>query len=276
MSSARSRASGPSLPVRSYLIAFNALSAAGWAYVIYLTLAVFRGQHAPISAYDFFKPLASYVPTSIIEFLIPQPTTTNRFSTTLAYLIRPYFPATYDSTFFALAPVQSLAALEILHVLFGLVRSPLPTTVIQVSSRLILVWGIVERFPHTHSSPIYTTMILAWALTEVPRYAYYALSLAGCGVPGWLTWIRYSTFYVLYPVGAGSEALVMLSTIPEWSGGKWAVWTLEDWVKAGLVAIWVPGLWVMYSHMMRMRRKVLGSGKGQKLGAKPKDRIKAE
>ncbi|KAG1878359.1 PTPLA-domain-containing protein [Suillus subluteus] len=272
--SARSR--GPSLAVRFYLIAFNALSAAGWAYVIYLALAEFRGQRASSSAYDFFKPLASYVPTSIVVFFTPQPKTTNQFSTTLAYFLHPYVPATYKFTFSVLTPVQSLAALEILHVLLGFVRSPLPTTVIQVSSRLILVWGIVERFPHTHSSPVYTTMILAWALTEVPRYAYYALSLAGCGVPAWLTWIRYSTFYVLYPIGAGSEAVVMLSTISEWSGGKWVVWSAEDCVKAGLVAIWAPGLWVMYSHMMRMRRKVLGVGKGQKLGAKPKDGLKAE
>lgn len=273
MSSTRSR--GPSLAVRFYLIAFNALSAAGWAYVIYLALAVFRGQCASSSVHDF-KPLVSYVPTSIVALWTPQPKATNSFSTTLAYFLHSYIPATYESTFSALAPVQSLAALEILHVLFGFVRSPLPTTVVQVSSRLILVWGIVECFPNTHSSPVYTTMILAWALTEVPRYAYYALSLAGCGVPSWLTWMRYSTFYVLYPIGAGSEALVMLSTISEWSNGKWAVWSTEDWVKAGLVAIWVPGLWVMYSHMMRMRRKVLGVGKGQKLGAKPKDRLKAE
>lgn len=270
------RSRGPSLAVRSYLIAFNALSTVGWASVIYLAVAVFRGQRASSSAYDFFKSLASYVPTSIEALITPQPKTTNHFSITLINFLHPYFPATYKSTFSALAPVQSLAALEILHVLLGFVRSPLPTTVVQVSSRLILVWGIIERFPHTHSSPVYTTMILAWALTEVPRYAYYALSLAGCGVPAWLTWIRYSTFYVLYPIGAGSEALVMLSTIPEWSGGKWVMWSTEDWVKAGLVAVWVPGLWMMYSHMMHMRRRVLGVGKGQKLGAKPKDRFKAE
>lgn len=262
--------------MRFYLIAFNALSAAGWAYVIYLALGVFIGQTVSSSAYDLFKPLASYVPISVVALFTPQPKTTNQFSTTLAYFLRPYFPATYDTTFSALAPVQSLAALEILHVLLGFVRSPLPTTVIQVSSRLILVWGIVERFPYTHSSPLYTTMVLAWALTEVPRYAYYALSLVGCGVPAWLTWIRYSTFYVLYPIGAGSEALVMLSTIPEWSGGKWETWGLENRVKAGMVAIWVPGLWMMYSHMMRMRRKVLGVGKGKKLGAKPKDKLEAQ
>ncbi|KAG0701337.1 PTPLA-domain-containing protein [Suillus ampliporus] len=223
--------------------------AAGWAYV----------KPFQVQAYDLFKPLASYVPISVVALFTPQPKTTNQFSATLAYFL-----------------TSSLAALEILHVLLGFVRSPLPTTVIQVSSRLILVWGIVERFPYTHSSPLYTTMVLAWALTEVPRYAYYALSLVGYGVPAWLTWIRYSTFYVLYPIGAGSEALVMLSTIPEWSGGKWETWGLENRVKAGMVAIWVPGLWMMYSHMMRMRRKVLGVGKGKKLGAEHKDRLQAQ
>ena len=43
--------------------------------------------------------------------------------------------------------VQSFAALEVLHVLLGLVRSPLVTTLIQVGSRLYLVWGITYLFP---------------------------------------------------------------------------------------------------------------------------------
>ncbi|OJA09882.1 hypothetical protein AZE42_10391 [Rhizopogon vesiculosus] len=261
-----------------YLIVFNALSAAGWTYIIYLAFSVIIGQRASSSAHNFSKSLLSYIPTSIVTLfsLQPQAKATNHFSNTLASFLCPYIPATYNSTFSALAPLQSFAALEIIHVFLGLVRSPLPTTVIQVSSRLILVSGIVERFPHTHSSPLYTTMILAWALTEVPRYAYYTLSLAGCSVPIWLTWIRYSTFYILYPIGAGSEALVMLSTIPEWSGGRWAAWGLEDWVKAGLVVIWAPGLWVMYAHMMHMRHRVFGVGKGRKSRAKPMDRAKAK
>lgn len=241
---------------------FNALSAAGWAHIVYLALCVVMGQPASSSAYDCFKPLVSYVPTSIVSLFTAQPIATNHFSDTLAFYLRPYVPATYNSTFTVLAPVQSLAALEVIHVLVGLVRSPLPTTIIQVSSRLILVWGIIERFPHTHSSPVYTTMILAWALTEVPRYAYYALSLAGCGVPTWLTWIRYSTFYVLYPIGAGSEALLMLSTISEWSDGKWGTWGLEDWVKASLVAIWVPGELWMSPHVYWLiphSRRVVGN-----------------
>lgn len=42
--------------------------------------------------------------------------------------------------------IQSFAVLEILHVILGWVRSPLPTTASQVASRLFLVWGITEQF----------------------------------------------------------------------------------------------------------------------------------
>jgi len=44
--------------------------------------------------------------------------------------------------------VQSLAVMEILHVVVGWVRSPVGTTASQVFSRLFLVWGIAERFPN--------------------------------------------------------------------------------------------------------------------------------
>ena len=41
----------------------------------------------------------------------------------------------------------NLAVLEVLHALLGWVRSPLATTLIQVSSRLYLVWGVTHMFP---------------------------------------------------------------------------------------------------------------------------------
>lgn len=41
---------------------------------------------------------------------------------------------------YPLKVVQSMAALEVFHSLFGLVRSPVFTTLMQVSSRLILLW----------------------------------------------------------------------------------------------------------------------------------------
>jgi len=270
-SSASARPRGPSALGSFYLVAFNAVSAAGWAYVLFITVSALANNGASQSP---LTRLSSYIPSTLPW--TSNANSTNAVSKYLKSLLFPHIPSTYSQSWAAVAPVQSLAALEVLHVLVGLVRSPLPTTLMQVSSRLILVWAIVARFPLTHSNPFYTTMVLAWSLTEVPRYVYYALGLLGVDAPSWLTWLRYSTFYVLYPIGAGSEALVALSTISEWQNGQYLNWVLEDWIKAGMVFIWIPGLYVMYTHMIRMRRKVLGGGKGRKLGQKPKNRAKAE
>jgi len=79
----------------------------------------------------------------------------------------------------------------------------------------MLVWGVLSLFPYPRitESLFYTTMTVAWSVTEVVRYGFYAANLIGV-VPGWLTWLRYSLFYVLYPMGAGSEAVLMYKSLP--------------------------------------------------------------
>lgn len=57
--------------------------------------------------------------------------------------------------------VQSFAILEIVHVILGWVRSPLPTTAAQVASRLFLVWGITEQFADVgYAFPIWNILTL--------------------------------------------------------------------------------------------------------------------
>lgn len=263
----KERSKGPSSLSRAYLIAFNVVSALGWAYVLVLTLnAVANPPTIKAQASSFFSRVLSYLPVSVGSKV----RATNQLSASLSATVARFVPPSYSASFSAVAPVQSLALLEVIHVIVGLVRSPLPTTAMQVASRLLLVWGIVARFPNTHANPVYTTMVLAWSLTEVPRYAFYALGLTGAAAPQWLTWLRYTTFYVLYPLGAGSEAMLMLSTVPEWRKGGWQRFGVEDWARSVLFAIWWPGLYVMYTYMMQQRRKVLGGTQGQKLGGKSK------
>lgn len=91
---------------------------------------------------------------------------------------------------------------------------------------------------------LYSTMILAWSTTEVIRYAFYALSLTRNTVPGVLVYLRYTTFYLLYPLGAASEALLILSSLPAVSplegfrGGSWNVW---DCFRGVMFVAWWPG-----------------------------------
>ncbi|KAL9086476.1 MAG: hypothetical protein Q9165_007092 [Trypethelium subeluteriae] len=161
---------------------------------------------------------------------------------------------------------QTLAIMEILHSATGLVRAPLSTTALQVASRLLLIQLIVPTFPHTTTqSPAYASMLVAWSSSEVVRYSYFAWAL-GAGsprfVPSALAWLRYNLFFVLYPLGIGSECwLVYQSTAPAGRlGGGWG-----RWVPRGLwavLAVYVPGSYVLYTHMMRQRRKVM-KGKGR-------------
>jgi len=134
------------------------------------------------------------------------------------------------------------------------------------------------------SNPLYASMVLSWAMTEVIRYSFYACSLVGT-TPFALLYLRYTTFYILYPTGASSEAFLIYATLPASSPlpGGWQSWLLQDmwkptdYIRAGLFIIWWPGscnidlvvtlsdhfnigLYAMYAYMITQRRKVLGFG----------------
>lgn len=126
----------------------------------------------------------------------------------------------------------------------------------QVSSRFALVWGAVHFYPSIAASPAYSSMLLAWSTTEVVRYAFFALSLSGAE-PSLLRWVRYTGFYVLYPVGISSELweLFLAFRIARAEGD-----VLASAVAAAVMATYLPGAPKLYGHMMRQRRKVLGGG----------------
>ncbi|ROW14445.1 hypothetical protein VPNG_03867 [Cytospora leucostoma] len=151
---------------------------------------------------------------------------------------------------------QTLAALEIVHSLLGVVRAPLSTTAMQVASRFALVWGAVHFYPATALSPAYSSMLLAWSVTEVVRYLFFALSLSGWE-PAALRWQRYSGFYVLYPVGIASELWLIFVAGCE---ARYADNT-DAFILSTLVMSAYPfGAPTLFKHMRAQRRKVLGGG----------------
>ncbi|PCH36163.1 PTPLA-domain-containing protein [Wolfiporia cocos MD-104 SS10] len=286
---------GPSALVRYYLVAYNVLSALGWAYVLALTAAHLLDIDA--SAQTVQPPrLSAYLPPALARHLPAVPrfaSSAHRLERRLPAALVPLFRracTAHDAVGPQTAFVQTFAVLEVLHALCGWVRSPLATTAAQVASRLYLVWGVTALFGQTRTHPLYASMVLSWALTEVVRYAFYACTLLG-REPRALLWLRYTLFFVLYPTGAGSEAGLIYASLPApppsipfLSAGwyRWALpltwpfstprWVeaLHDDFRAVMFLIWWPGLYVMYTYMMKQRRKVLGAGPGRTLGAKPK------
>ncbi|KAL4872913.1 hypothetical protein BDV12DRAFT_192846 [Aspergillus spectabilis] len=196
-------------------------------------------------------------------------------------------PAVFAETYSPLLlTAQTLAILEILHSLVGLVRAPVLTTAMQVASRLFVIWVVLYPF---HGAIVgvdkvgeyaYLGCMLAWGITETIRYGYFTMHLNGGveTVPKWwnwlrcvsllfssfleealvvvetnglLGWCRYNTFYVLYPIGISSECTLAVKALPQAVDVHPLYWGL---IVAVLV-IYVPGSYVLYTHMIKQRRK---------------------
>ncbi len=136
--------------VKIYLIAYNILSTLGWAYIFFFTLIhIFnldgKSESIPLpttkSATSFLTDLFSSSSRSLESRLPP----------TLKPLYR-RSKTTYSRVGPQTTILQTLAILEVVHVFLGWVRASLHTTLMQVSSRLYLVWGIVEMAPEVCNS----------------------------------------------------------------------------------------------------------------------------
>lgn len=164
---------------------------------------------------------------------------------------------------------QGIALLEVLHAMFGIVRASPVTTAMQVASRILVVFGILYPFPEivaftnvwgrSEAGPNYgpvafAALIAAHGITEVIRYGFFVWKEGVSEtIPGPLLWLRYNTFFVLYPLGISSECWLMYLAL-EPAQDLSPIYNL--FLKAVLVA-YVPGSYVLYTHMMSQRRKVL-------------------
>lgn len=125
------------------------------------------------------------------------------------------------------------------------------TTLMQVSSRFLLVWGIIYPYPFVSSSPTYASMLLAWSVTEVIRYTFFASAIVGV-CPAILLWLRYNTFFVLYPIGIISECSLIWLT-----ANLNGIEPIHKYMLWSILAIYVPGSYILYTYMMKQRARVL-------------------
>ncbi|CAH0478146.1 unnamed protein product [Peronospora belbahrii] len=214
--------------LKLYLVIFNAASCAGWAYVLYLTVTTV---------------LKTYGDDQVAQ-------------------------NTWDVVSFPLKVVQTMAVMEIVHAALGFVRSPLGSTLMQVSSRLWLVWIINVLCPVSRYQFGFPLMVTSWGLVEVPRYSFYALNLYNA-VPNVLFFLRYHLFMLLYPSGVLGEVLCMVSSLSFLSTGVYAIQLPNTHnvsvslyvVVLFVLIVYIPGLPVMYGHMLTQRNRAYSKTK---------------
>ncbi|XP_049888017.1 very-long-chain (3R)-3-hydroxyacyl-CoA dehydratase hpo-8 [Pectinophora gossypiella] len=161
---------------------------------------------------------------------------------------------------------QNAAILEVVHAAIGLVPSGVMVVLMQVYSRVFLVCGALLATHGATVSPGLPLCILAWSITEIVRYAYYALNLLNA-VPQPLLFFRYSTFLPLYPLGITGELLCMYHSLEEIQEKKLFTVSMPNaWNFAFnyyyflifYMFLYIPLFPVLFGHMLAQRKKMLG------------------
>lgn len=119
----------------------------------------------------------------------------------------------YDQTATMLMFCQALAILEIVNAAFGLTKGGLMAPLFQVGGRFLILFIVLQPAEEIHKHVIVFVLFLAWSLVELIRYPYYALSVLEFEVEK-LTWLRYSAWIPLYPVGFTCEAITVWLALP--------------------------------------------------------------
>jgi len=76
----------------------------------------------------------------------------------------------------------------------------------------VTIWLVASspEFSHHWS---WGPLVASWALADVARFWFYALSAVGMHVP-WLTWVRYSVFILQWPFNLCAEAAFVAAAVP--------------------------------------------------------------
>ena len=154
-----------------------------------------------------------------------------------------------------------------------------------------MVWIPLQLAPIVQTSFGLTLVLLAWCLVEIVRYSYYATNLINVNI-GILTWLRYTLFIILYPMGVTGEVWCYVDSLAYWKTSKAYSYdmpntlnfTFKPYVVTLLVILfYLPGekwflakstcnFWYtesflisgfppMYFHMFAQRKKVLNKPK---------------
>uniref|UniRef100_A0ACB8E4I0 Uncharacterized protein n=1 Tax=Sphaerodactylus townsendi TaxID=933632 RepID=A0ACB8E4I0_9SAUR len=203
------------------------------------------------------------------------------------------FHATSDMMYLC----QTLAVMEIVNTLIGLVRAPLvpillqklrvaawvsppPPSVaiaassfqslpLQVFGRNFILFVVLGGVEEMQSKAVVFFVFYSWSLVEIFRYPFYMLS---CIDIQWkaLTWIRYSIWIPLYPLGILAEAVTVIQAIPVFSRTGRFSFSLPSPLSVTvpfsvvlqlyLVALFL-GPFVNFRHLYKQRKRHLGPKK---------------
>lgn len=160
--------------------------------------------------------------------------------------------------------LQISALVEVIHGIVGIVPSGVVMPLMQWAGRTHFLLSIVKQIKQVQDSPSLLITFMAWSLSDVIRYSYHALNCVG-SCPNWMTYLRYTAFIVLYPLGLFlGELWIMCQALP-YIREENLYQNLFSFLPFGyydflrVFVVCYPFLWFrLYLHLFNQRRSKLG------------------
>ncbi|XP_044300969.1 very-long-chain (3R)-3-hydroxyacyl-CoA dehydratase 3 isoform X2 [Varanus komodoensis] len=164
---------------------------------------------------------------------------------------------------------QMLAFMEIMNTLTGLVRAPLAPVVLQVCGRNFILFAVLGGVEEMQGKAVVFFIFYIWSMIEIFRYPFYMLS---CIDVEWriLTWLRYTVWIPLYPLGILAEAVSVIQAMPIFSNTGRFSFVLPSplnitipfsiFLQLYLVFLFL-GPFVNFRHLYKQRKRHLGPKK---------------
>ncbi|XP_012674182.1 very-long-chain (3R)-3-hydroxyacyl-CoA dehydratase [Clupea harengus] len=158
---------------------------------------------------------------------------------------------------------QILAVLEVVNPALGLVNSGIVPPLIQVFGRNFVLFIILGALEDMHNKPVVFFIFYLWSSIEIFRYPFYMLA---CIDTKWalLTWLRYTIWMPLYPLGVISEAVAVIQAMPVFDETKILSVPLPAALGTSLsfsfalhvyLVLMFLGLFINFRHLYKLRRR---------------------
>lgn len=140
---------------------------------------------------------------------------------------------------FKMGCIQSFYLIEILNIFFGASKAKIFPTLLQLSSRLFVIWPICFSYNYTHVTV--HLMLISWFISDTMRYFFY---LSRNKI---LKFLRYNLFIVLYPIGTFCEIILVSRTENVATG-------LFKYFLRVIMLFYIPGFIFLFFHMLKRRK----------------------
>lgn len=172
----------------------------------------------------------------------------------------------YD-TFHSIADMmyfcQILAVAEIVNPAIGLVKTGVIPAVIQVVGRNVILFVIFGSLEEMQNKAVVFFVFYLWSMIEIFRYPFYMLS---CIDTEWktLTWLRYTIWMPLYPLGVLAEAVAVVQSLAIFNETRLfsinLPWPLRMSISFALIlqiylVFMFLGLFINFRHLYKQRIK---------------------